>query len=338
MDMKAKKNMILIAGAAIVIIAIVAIAGCTSSGAPATTNTPTSNAPTATAKATPVPNGTVVRWGIIPGSDTAQTVTTKYQPMVDYLNQATGYNWQVFVGTDYTSVITAMQTKHIEVGTYGPLSYAMAADTAGAQAFAQGLNKAGDLYYHSTIVATPATAQALGFTGNFTPLQGQDGLATLKTKLDAHKGQYTMAYVDPASTSGYGVFRGTASLVSLDPSTEFSKTAFLGGHPAVLLSVAKGTSDLGVCSDSQLTLSIAAGTVKQGQAITIWVSDPIPNSPVAYRSDLPQDEKDKIKAAFLACPQSIMLNATGSYSFRAADDSIYAPVHDLATALNKLTT
>ena len=25
-----------------------------------------------------------------------------------------------------------------------------------------------------------------------------------------------------------------------------------------------------------------------------------------------------------------MLNATGSYSYRAADDSIYAPIHDLA--------
>ena len=106
-----------------------------------------------------MPNGTIVRFGIIPGSDTAQTVVTKYQPMVEYLDNATGYDWQIFVGTDYTSVITAMQTKHIEVGSYGPLSYAMAADDAGAQAFAQGLNKAGDLYYHSTVVATPAVAR-----------------------------------------------------------------------------------------------------------------------------------------------------------------------------------
>ncbi|HMK47827.1 MAG TPA: phosphate/phosphite/phosphonate ABC transporter substrate-binding protein [Methanocella sp.] len=348
---KMNNNIVLIAGI-FAIIAIVAIAGCTGSASNNPTGTPdasTAASPGTTGSST-TPNGTTgssaalttnasqpvtIRFGIIPGSDTTQTVMTKYEPLRAYLENSTGYKWELYVGTDYTSVITAMQTKHIEVGSYGPLSYAVAADNAGAQAFAQGLDKNGDLYYHSTIQATPAVAQALGIT---TPLNGTDGLKTLKTKLDAHQGQYTLAYVDPESTSGYGVFRGTASIVGLDPSTEFKKTAFLGGHPAVGLAVAAGTSDMGVMSDSTLNKMLSDGEIKNGSVVELWVSDPIPNSPIAYRSDLPQDEKDKIANAFINAPSDVLVNSTGSYSFKAADDSVYAPVHDLAIALSKLTT
>ena len=345
--MDSKKNnphMFWVVGVAVFIIVIVAVAGClVFNNNNTNSQTPTAIVHTLDVTVTPVPptpiqvpNGTIVKIGVFVPYSTVPEGYPNYSPLVNYMDNVTGYDWQIFDENDYASIITVMKNKQIEVGIFSPLYYPVAADTAGAQAFVEGSDQAGNMYYNSTVYCTPAVAKAIGFNG--TPLRGTAGLATLKTMLDAHKSQYTMAYVDPESYSGYGIFRGTAALVGLDPSVEFKKTTFIGGHPAVLISVASGTSDLGVCSDSQITSSIASGQVKPGQVIELWVSDPIPNSPVAFRKDLPQDEKDKITEAFLNAPSSILLNTTGYYQYKAVNDSTYAPMHDVAIAFNNVTT
>ena len=336
-------NLLLVAGVVVFIIVIVAIAGClvfnnNSTSSPASTPIQyvTNTQPTAmaTPMPSPVPNGTIVRLGITARESTIpEDIYPDYTPLINYLDNVTGYDWQIFCGTDDTSIITAMQNKQIDVGFYSPLYYPVAADSTGAQAFVASTDQAGDLCAHSAVYCTPAVAKAIGFNG--TPFRGEAGLASLKKMLDAHQGQYTMAYVDPESVSGYGFFRGTAALVNLDPSVEFKKTTFLGGYPLILQLVASGASDLGVCSDSQITSSIASGQVEPGQTVELWVSDPIPNSPVAYRNDLPNDEEVKIQNAFINAPSSILLNTTGANQYKAVNDSVYAPIHDVAIAFCK---
>ncbi len=152
-----------------------------------------------------------------------QETMNSFTPLKDYIHNVTGYDIELYVATDYTGVITAMQSKKVDVAFFGPLSYAMANHRASAVAFAEGYNTYNRSFYYSYMLATPEVASALGITSS---LQGTDGMKTLKTKLDSHKGQYTYSFVDPASTSGYGIPRAAMAMAGIDPAVEFKKTGF----------------------------------------------------------------------------------------------------------------
>jgi phosphonate transport system substrate-binding protein len=227
-----------------------------------------------------------------------------------------------------------MASNHIDVGFFGPLSYCMANESAGAECFAIGLGANNSTVYYSDIVATPAVAKALGLTN--TTLEGQSGMDQLCQLLEAHKGQYTLAFVDPASTSGYGVARAAMSIAGFNPNSEMKDVGFVGSHPASLLSVLKGTSDLCTVESTMVQEYQANGNMTATNAYVVWTSDPIPNSPIAYRNNLPQSVKDEIANVILNCPPSIM-EETGS-TYAPVNDSTYAQIYALANALNNIST
>lgn len=306
------------------IVAIVTVSGCTSVTSTKPPATPTSGTSTQSAP-------TQVVLSVVPSENATSTINM-FTPLKNYIQNVTGYNVQLYVATDYTGVITAMKSKKVDVAFFGPLSYAMAADQAGAIAFAQGINTYNKSYYYSYILATPEVVSALGIT---TPLKGVDGMKTLKTLLDSHKAQYTYSFVDPASTSGYGIPRAAMAMAGIDPATEFKNTGFSGGHDASALAVKQKTADLASCQISTYDKLIASGQITNQTDVIVWISDPIPESPFAYRSDLPQDVKDKIQAAILGAPAEV-LNPSGYNQFVAANDSVYSQIHALQKQLEAL--
>jgi len=282
----------------------------------------------------------VIRIGLWPqiGSMTSQgwfCEMPQYEAFIDYLNISTGYKWEaVFLHRD-EDAITGIKTGKIDVGFCGVLPYALDAEDAGAEGFAQGVYKNGVLYDNSTIQATPEVAKTLGIDGN-SPLIGTPGMKTLKSRLESHKGEYNLAYVDKGSLTGYGIARGTMVIAGLDPATYFKETTFQGSDPRVAGAVQARAVDMGVCSDSNPNSMKAQGLFENNSTVTIWISEPIPNEPVAYRKDLPQDVKDKIKIAFLNWSRPA--NDWPDYhSFEEANDSIYQPLRGISVALEKLT-
>ena len=347
---KNNTKLMVIAGI-LMIAAVVAVAGCTGSNSSnnptptvgsATTTTTGSASPTATASMTTVATGgstsltpgfTTLNIGAVP-SENAAEVTAEYTPLCNYIHNVTGWTVNLYVATDYTGVVTAMASKKIDVGFFGPLSYCMANEQAGAQAFAMGLGTNNSTVYYSYTVATPAVAKALGIT---TPLQGQAGMNQLKTLLDAHKGQYTYTFTDPASTSGYGIPRAAMAVAGFDPNTEFKQVGFVGSHDASLLGVIKGTADMGSVASDTYNKYVANGNVTGSNVYIIWKSDPIPESPAAYRGDLPQSVKNEIQNVILNAPPSI-IEATGASNYMATNDSAYSQVYALENALNNIST
>lgn len=321
--MDRKNSYLLLIVGMILTIVFVTVAGCTGSNGSTATTTPTP-APAAT----PTPK---IVLSVVPSENATSTINA-FTPLKDYIHNVTGYDIQLYVATDYTGVITAMQSKHVDVAFFGPLSYAMATTRADAVAFAEGYNTYNRSFYYSYMLATPEVASALGITSS---LQGADGMKTLKTLLDAHKGQYTYSFVDPASTSGYGIPRAAMAMAGIDPAVEFKKTGFAGGHDADALAVKQKTADMASCQISTYDKLIASGQITPQTDVIIWTSDPIPESPFAYRNDLAQDVKDNIKNAILSAPADV-LKPAGYNKFVAADDSVYTQIKALQAQLEAL--
>lgn len=307
----------------IVIIAIVLVAGCTGASGSSANHDSTPN---------PVPTSIhKISLSLVP-TENAQESIKKFTPFKDYLQSATGYDIELYTATDYTSVITAMQSKKIDVAFFGPLSYAMASERSGAVAFAMGRNTYNRTFYYSYMLATPETSAELGITN---PLQGIDGMKTLKSKLDSHKGEYTYSFVDPASTSGYGIPRAAMAMAGIDPAVIFRKTGFAGGHDANALAVKQKTADLASCQISTYDKLIASGQITPQTDVIIWTSDPIPEQPFAYRSDLPQEVKDRIRDAILNAPTDV-LKPLGYNKFVVADDKVYTQIKAMQNQIEAL--
>ena len=74
---------------------------------------------------------TVLRVGATPGEN-IEVTRDRYQLIIDYIQKHTGIRTELYLATDYTGVIEAMRAGKIDVASFGPLSYVLAADMAGA--------------------------------------------------------------------------------------------------------------------------------------------------------------------------------------------------------------
>lgn len=102
-----------------------------------TTSAPSaSESSTAAPAAASMPNELIL--GLIPAENNEEMIA-KFEPMRAHLEQKLGIKVKLFTATDYTSVIEAMRQKKVDIAWFGPLSYVLAEQEAGAEAFAVGV-------------------------------------------------------------------------------------------------------------------------------------------------------------------------------------------------------
>ncbi len=237
--------------------------------------------------------------GLIPAED-PKAMIEQIKPMKAWMEKKMGRHIDLFTATDYSGVIEAMRVKKVDFAWFGPFSYVMAHDRAGADAFAVGIDSKGKSTYQSYLVATPETAKKLSIS---TPLVGEEGMKVIAQKLNEHKKEFTFTFTDTASTSGYAVPRYFMWKVGMDPEQVFQKVGFSGTHDAAELMVKNKVVDM--CSDNDMTnpAMVAAGKISPETNIIIWRSIPLPGSPVAYRQDLSEKTKDGLKKAITSLPK-----------------------------------
>ncbi|MFE5323121.1 phosphate/phosphite/phosphonate ABC transporter substrate-binding protein [Paenibacillus sp. NPDC056579] len=261
---------------------------------------------------------TVLRLGVLPGEEEGKLSRGNKQ-FVEDLGKELGIKTELYVGEDYTAVVEAMRTKKIDIASFGPFSYIIAAERSGAVAMAVKAVNEKEATYQSLIVVPAAS-----------PAQ----------KISDLKGK-TFLFADPASTSGH-LFPRAAMIKELGITNDkiesfFSNVSFSGGHDKSILAIAKGTADgAGVC-DTCIKRVVDAGLVKESDYRVIGKSDPIPQSPMAYRKDLPADLIEKIKQFMLNYHKDNKNPAffsNGTQQFFLVDDSKYNVVRETAKALN----
>lgn len=232
-------------------------------------------------------------FAVIP-AENASGVTERWAPFMSYLSKELGVKVTLRIANDYAAVIEGQRSGNIQLAYYGPAAFARARLTGvKTDAFVIDVNSDGTKGYYSVFYVLATSPYR---------------------KLEDLKGK-NLGLVDPNSTSGNNMPRFKMNQMGIDPETFFSQVVFTGSHENAVLALTQGTVDVAANwwnndTDSNLTRMLNKGMVKRGDgsAMTrddfriVLKSDLIVNAPYAYLSELPQEMKAAIKAAFLEAP------------------------------------
>jgi phosphonate transport system substrate-binding protein len=257
----------------------------------------------------------VVRFGLIPADD-ATEMLRNYEPVRQYLTKTLGIPVELKVTMDYNAAIEAMRAKHIEMAWFGPFSYVLAAEMAGAEALANGVRRDTGTSTYKTIFVT----------------HKDSGIKSLKDL----KGR-SIAFVDPASTSGYLIPMSILRRNGYTPEKDFKATVYAGTHNAVQLAVKNRKVDVGADSDTSFARMVKAGEIDPKINLVIHESDPIPGSPIVIRGDLDPAFKKRVLKALLDMDEQTIFQVRGwgdISRYQPATDREYDVIRDVAKILN----
>lgn len=251
--------------------------------------------------------------GLIPAENNEEMIQ-KFEPMRAQLEKKLGEKVKVFTATDYAGVIEAMKKKRVDIAWFGPLSYYLAEQEAGAEAFAVGLREGSNSHTYKSIFVAPCDS----------------GIKSIKDM----KGK-SVAFVDPASTSGglmptYMVKKETGMM----PDQFFGKFTYAGSHDAAEMAVKNKTVDTAADNDITYEKMLAKGLITKQTNCIVKESDPLPGSPLVYRGDLPADLKAKIQDAVLTAHNEIKVTGYGDLSrYVAVGPQDYQMIRDMVKEL-----
>lgn len=256
-----------------------------------------------------------IEMGLIPAEDN-QEILRDYEPFVEYMSQELGVEVEPFTATDYSGVIEAMRSGQVDVAWFGPLSYTLAADQAGAEAVAVPYEEEGEEPTYKSLIITQAGNEEIQEVGD---VAGKD-----------------FAFVDPSSTSGYLYPTKMLTDAGVDPEQDLAESVFAGGHDASALAVANGDVDAGAVWDGQLESMIEAGAIQEDEVRIVAESEPIPKDPIAVSDELPEEAKKEIQRVFLEAGKKLdegELGAEGAIGYQKASDEDYDQIRRLADEL-----
>lgn len=270
------------------------------------------------------------------GGDDAEAVLERQQPFIDYLTAELGVEVEAFTGTSYGAVIEAMRADRVDAMIVGPFAYVLAVQEADAEALA--------IYTpcSSSVEVCTYNADAKPFYQSVIITKKGNGIETIEDL----RGQ-SYAFVDPASTSGHLAPKTLLIKNGIDPDTEM-ETVFAGSHPTAALSVYNGTTTGGGTNEGNLQRLAKEGQIQaclwadglisqprteeeihstfeacpDGNIAILGVTDPIPSTPFAIRSELPQSFKDAIKDALMGMKDDAELVKTARYWYQDPSENL----------------
>jgi len=252
-----------------------------------------------------------------------ESMDAKAKPLGDLLSKELGIDVEVTIATDYTTIIEAMASNKVDIGIMPPNSYVQAHDQGAADAVLQAL--------------IPATSKETGEKDFKNLVDGFHGEILVRAdsginSLDDLKAK-TIAVQNAASASGY-----------IFPVVELKAHGFDINNDLKLQTV-QGI-DTGIMSvvnkDVDATLSFEGGrtivkkdvpTIFQDVKVLYLTEKTIPNDAIAVSSQMDEEMKEKVKAAFLAIAKdeegkAIISDLYSHQGYVASDDSKYDVVRE----------
>lgn len=199
----------------------------------------------------------------------------------NFLEKSTPYKYKVSIPTSFIAVVEAFGTKRADIAALNTFGYVLANEKYGAEAWLTFI-RYGHNTYRSQFIARA------------------DG--PIKTLQDIKDRK--IAYVDPASTSGYLLPLKMLNDLKVKP----KENVFAQKHDNVVSMVYQGQAEVGatfysppeegVIQDARRLVKTQYPDVEEKIKI-VQLTDPIPNDPFVFRKDLPQEMKERVQKALL---------------------------------------
>ncbi len=192
----------------------------------------------------------VIRFSVVP-RDNPRIAYEKYQPLIDYLSEATPYHFELVLKKSYEDTVNALGQGEVDIALLGPLAYLEAHKKFGALSILQSVTGRNESTYRSVVVVRKDS-----------PL----------TRLDELKGK-SFAFAAPQSTSGnlYPRYMLAEAGIHLKDLKEYNNFNY---HDSVVKWVLNGDYDAGAIRERVAEKYLPA------KLRVIETSKPIPTGPV----------------------------------------------------------
>jgi phosphonate transport system substrate-binding protein len=226
-----------------------------------------------------------INFGII-STESSIGLKSLWAPFLQDMEKKLGMKVNAFFASDYAGIIEAMRFNKIQLAWFGNKSAMEAVDRANAEIFVQTIDMNGRNGYWSLLI-----------THKDSDIKSLDDILKNGAK-------YTFGNGDPNSTSGflvpsYYVF----ALNKIDPAKYF-KRVINSNHETNALAVANKQVDFATNNTLDIDRLSKTHPDLYRNIRVIWKSPLIPSDPIAWRKDLPEDMKSKIKTFFLTYGKS----------------------------------
>lgn len=242
-----------------------------------------------------------------------------WEPFIAAMSEEIGMPVKAFYATQYAGVIEAMRFGQVQLAWLGGKSYIEANKIADAEVFAQTVNSDGTKGYVSHLIMNkdnPNLAKAKELGGDKFVVQNAPEL--------------TFAFNETNSTSGYLVpSYYVFAQNGVNPKDAFERLIFSGNHEATALAVANNQVDVATNNSESLSRLGTTNPQARGNIEVIWTSVLIPSDPIAWRADLPEDLKTKLKDFFYNYKDSAVLEPLEWQGFAPAADNVWNPIREL---------
>jgi phosphonate transport system substrate-binding protein len=249
-----------------------------------------------------------------------------WDPFLQAMSSELGITVQPFYADQYSNLIEAMRSNQIQIAWYGGKAYIDAAKVAEAEAFALTISDEKEKGYYAHLITNKNNtflAEAKQIGGDQYVIKNAKNL--------------TFAFNDLGSTSGflvpsYYIFAKN----KLNPNKIFKQLSFLGDHEKTALAVANQQVDIATNNSEALVRFAKSNPQEREKIEIIWTSPLIPNDPIAYRKDLPEKTKEKIRQFFYSYKDTNVLKPLEWSGFEPAADSTWNPIRELNIAQQML--
>jgi phosphonate transport system substrate-binding protein len=261
--------------------------------------------------------GTDFTFTAIPDQDTTR-LQERFGRIADYLAEQLHLKVTYIPVKSYAASVQAFKNNEVQLAWFGGLSGVKARlDVPGSVAIAQG---AEDVAFRTYFIANTSTG--LSFSENL-PM--------------AIAGK-TFTFGSKGSTSGrlmpeYFVRRHFGKV----PRDVFKRVGFSGDHTKTLALVQSGSYEVGALNFKVWQKEVEAGNVDPHKVQVIWRTPTYPDYNWTIRGDVEQTYGQgfikKVQQALLDIQEPAILNAFPRSRFIKADNTMYQPILDTATAI-----
>lgn len=251
---------------------------------------------------------TVLRISMIPTTDPGK-ILRESQPLVAYLEKATGAKVELTVPTNYAAVVEAIANDQVDIAYLGGFTYVQASQRAGVQPLVQ---RDRDRNFHSLFITQP-----------------DSGITSL-TDLKGH----TFAFGDVNSTSGHLMPEYFMREAKVTPEM-LSKVIYSGGHDATALAVANKKVDAGALDETVFERMTKENKLDPKQVKVFYTTPPFLDYVWAGRKGLDPKLAESFSSAMLQLnagdpEQKKILDLLSASKYVKANDSDYNKLRQAA--------